>query len=260
LPRYDAVIPWIDSTEASVVVAVLRNFERQGISCTNPSKAVETASDMLRILQAWDENGIEMPWTVVAGSGNEVISAVRRIVGTPVLIRQLGANRRDCTIRVDSREALVATDEFFKQCKKEFLVQKLEPENRGFVIRAIVVGDRVIAAVRNEVPLRHPGRAFGKSGVIERVMLDRAVEAAIVRAAHALGLCIAGIDFLECHAGPRVLSATHSPDLQSVEQCTEVNIVGRVIDCVASSVRDIIVTDRSGLPSEARPVEGRTIP
>ena len=57
-----------------------------------------------------------------------------------------------------------------------------------------------------------------------------------MRAAQILGLNIAGVDMLEGEKGPQVMEVNSSPGLEGIENCTELDIAGAVVDYIAAQV------------------------
>src|ERR671926_11658 len=66
LHRYDAVIPRIGASITHYGLAVLRQFEVQGVFPLNESVAIGRSRDKLRALQLLARDGIGMPVTAFA--------------------------------------------------------------------------------------------------------------------------------------------------------------------------------------------------
>ena len=63
-----------------------------------------------------------------------------------------------------------------------------------------------------------------------RVRLSRAERTAAVRAAAALGLEVAGVDMLVSERGPLVTAVNASPELESIERATGVDVAGKIYE------------------------------
>jgi ribosomal protein S6--L-glutamate ligase len=50
-----------------------------------------------------------------------------------------------------------------------------------------------------------------------------------LKAAHTLGLDIAGVDILRAHRGPLVMEVNASPGLEGIEKTTGIDIAGKMI-------------------------------
>ena len=72
LPQYDAVIPRIGASVTHYGLAVLRQFEVQGVFPLNESVAIGRSRDKLRSLQLLSRAGVDIPKTVMASDPSEI--------------------------------------------------------------------------------------------------------------------------------------------------------------------------------------------
>ena len=114
------------------------------------------------------------------------------------------------------------------------LIQEYIAESHGKDIRALVVGDRVVASMRRRARGREFRSNYHLNGTVEKVDLLPEYEEAACRAARVLGLHIAGVDLLEAKNGPLVLEVNSSPGLEGIEKASEVNVASEIIDYVTS--------------------------
>src|SRR5690606_38045835 len=103
-------------------------------------------------------------------------------------------------------------------------------------IRAIVVGDRVVAAMRRVAQGQEFRSNVHRGGRTEVVQLDDTYAETAVRAAQIMGLRIAGIDMLEGKDGPQVMEVNSSPGLEGIEGATRLDIAGAIVDYVSAQV------------------------
>ena len=115
---------------------------------------------------------------------------------------------------------------------KSVLVQEYIAESHGKDIRALVVGDRVVACMRRKARGREFRSNYHLNGTVEKVDLSPEYEEIACRAARVLGLNIAGVDLLEGNDGPLVLEVNSSPGLEGIEKASQVNVAGNIIDFV----------------------------
>src|SRR5438094_331225 len=83
----------------------------------------------------------------------------------------------------------------------EILLQEFVAESRGRDVRALVVGDRVVGAMRREARSGEFRSNLHRGGEGTAVELPPAYAQAAVRAAHVLSLSVAGVDLLEAQSG-----------------------------------------------------------
>jgi ribosomal protein S6--L-glutamate ligase len=116
------------------------------------------------------------------------------------------------------------------------LIQKFVAESKGKDIRAFVVGDRVVAAMRRVAQGQEFRSNVHRGGVAEPVDLPDEYAETAVRAAQITGLRVAGVDMLESKTGPQIMEVNSSPGLEGIEKCTGLDIAGAVIDYIAAQV------------------------
>jgi len=115
---------------------------------------------------------------------------------------------------------------------RSVLVQEYIAESHGKDIRALVVGDRVVASMRRRARGREFRSNYHLNGTIENVDLPPEYVEQACRAARVLGLHIAGVDLLEAEHGPLVLEVNSSPGLEGIEKASGVNVAGEIIDFI----------------------------
>ncbi|MCA9238867.1 MAG: 30S ribosomal protein S6--L-glutamate ligase, partial [Planctomycetales bacterium] len=103
-------------------------------------------------------------------------------------------------------------------------------------IRALVVGDRVVAAMRRVAQGQEFRSNVHRGGRTEPVLLDEQFCETAVRAAQIIGLRIAGVDMLESASGPQIMEVNSSPGLEGIELATQLDIAGAIVDYIAAQV------------------------
>src|SRR5690606_1654040 len=89
LPLYDAVIPRIGASITHYGLAVLRQFEMQGVYPLNESVAIGRSRDKLRALQLLAREGIGLPVTAFAHGPRKARDVIEEVGGAPVVIKLL---------------------------------------------------------------------------------------------------------------------------------------------------------------------------
>jgi ribosomal protein S6--L-glutamate ligase len=130
-------------------------------------------------------------------------------------------------------EAIIET---LHSTKQNVLIQSFISESRGRDIRALVVGDRVVAAMRRVASGDEFRSNVHRGGTVEPVELSPEYEQAAVRSAQIMGLKVAGVDMLEGNEGPLVMEVNSSPGLQGIETATNLDVAGAIIDYIANQV------------------------
>jgi ribosomal protein S6--L-glutamate ligase len=236
LSSYDAVLPRVGTSITYFGTAVVRQFQQMDVFCANTAHGILNSRDKLRSLQILSRYHIGIPKTTFVKDKKDVIPAIERVGGAPVVIKLIEGTQGIGVLLAESRKAAEGIIELLQSQKQNVLVQKFVAESKGKDIRAFVVGDRVVASMRRIAQGQEFRSNVHRGGVAEAVELDEQYRETAVRAAQILGLRVAGVDMLEGKDGPQIMEVNSSPGLEGIETCTDLDIAGAVIDYIAAQV------------------------
>ena len=117
------------------------------------------------------------------------------------------------------------------------LIQKFVKESRGRDVRAIVVGDQVVAAMRRMATGDEFRSNVHRGGTTEPVELDDEYKHTAIRAAQIMGLRMAGVDILESSEGPQVMEVNSSPGLEGIESATGKDVAGIIVEFIEKQAK-----------------------
>ncbi len=236
LSEYDAVLPRIGASITYFGTAVVRQFEQMGIFSANSSAGISNSRDKLRSLQILARHHIGMPRTTFVRDKLDVLPAIERVGGAPVVIKLLEGTQGIGVLLAESESSAVGIIELLQSQKQNVLIQKFVAESKGRDVRALVVGDQVVAAMRRVAQGQEFRSNVHRGGLTEQVDLDESFRSTAVRAAQILGLRFAGVDMLEGADGPQVMEVNSSPGLEGIERCTQLDVAGAAIDYLVAQV------------------------
>lgn len=236
LSAYDAVLPRIGTSITYYGTAVVRQFEQMNVFSGNSSGGISNSRDKLRSLQILSRHQIGIPKTTFVRDKKDVLPAIERVGGAPVVIKLIEGTQGIGVLLADTIKAAEAIIELLQSQKQNVLIQKFVAESKGRDIRAFVVGDQVVGAMRRVAQGQEFRSNVHRGGVTETVELDENYKETAVRSAQIMGLRIAGVDMLEGKDGPQVMEINSSPGLEGIETCTQMDIAGAVIDYMAAQV------------------------
>tara|TARA_R110002073_G_scaffold108132_10_gene242960 strand:+ start:1355 stop:2572 length:1218 start_codon:yes stop_codon:yes gene_type:complete len=236
LADFDAMIPRIGASITYFGTAVVRQLEQMNVFVANSSAGIANSRDKLRSLQILSRHHIGMPKTTFVRDRGDVIPAIERIGGAPVIIKLLEGTQGVGVILADTIKIAEAIIETLQTAKQNVLVQSFVSESKGRDVRAFVVGDRVIGAMRRVAQGDEFRSNVHRGGVVETVELDDEFRETAIRAAQIMGLRIAGVDMLEGQHGPQVMEVNSSPGLEGIERATQKDIAGAIIEYCAAHV------------------------
>ncbi len=236
LGHYDAIIPRIGASITYFGTAVVRQFEQMDVFTAASSAGITNSRDKLRCLQIFSRHQIGIPETTFVREKRDVLPAIERVGGVPIIIKLLEGTQGVGVILADSVKIAEAIIETLQSTRQNVLVQKFVSESKGRDIRAIVIGDRVVAAMRRVAQGQEFRSNVHRGGRTERVILDETYCETAVRAAQIMGLRVAGVDMLESSTGPQVMEVNSSFGLEGIETCTQLDIAGAIVDYIAAQV------------------------
>lgn len=236
LSDYDAMLPRVGASVTYFGTAVVRQFEQMDVFCCNSSAGISNSRDKLRCLQILSRHHIGMPKTTFVRDKKDVIPAIERVGGAPVVIKLIEGTQGIGVLLADTIKSAEAIIELLQSQRQNVLVQKFVAESKGRDIRAFVVGEQVVASMRRVAQGQEFRSNVHRGGRTEGVQLDPVFQETAVRAAQIMGLRVAGVDMLESKDGPQVMEVNSSPGLEGIETCTQLDVAGAIIEYLAAQV------------------------
>lgn len=236
LSDYDAILPRIGNSITYFGTAVVRQFEQMDVYTPNTANGITNSRDKLRATQILSRHGIGMPATTFVRNRADLRPAIERVGGAPVVIKLLEGTQGIGVILAPQVKVAEAIIETLHSTKQNVLIQRYVAESRGRDIRALVVGDRVVAAMRRVAQGDEFRSNVHRGGSVEPVEVTPEYEQAAVRSAQIMGLRVAGVDMLEGNDGPLVMEVNSSPGLEGIETATKLDVAGAIIDYIANQV------------------------
>jgi ribosomal protein S6--L-glutamate ligase len=237
LPLYDAVIPRIGASITHYGLAVLRQFEMQGVFPVNESVAIGRSRDKLRALQLLARAGIGLPATAFAHGPRKAEDVIQEVGGAPVVVKLVEGTQGMGVILAETEASAKSIIEAFSAANVNILVQEYIKEAEGSDVRALVIGGRVVAAIRRIGKSGEFRSNLHRGGRAEAAEISDEERSTAVKAAAVLGLNVCGVDMLRSNHGPVVLEVNSSPGLKGIEQATGVDVAGEIIGFIEAAAR-----------------------
>lgn len=237
LSSYDAVIPRIGASVTLYGTAVVRQFEQMGVYCVNSSQAIGVSRDKLRSIQILSRHRIGIPKTAFVHRLDDVVPTIERMGGPPVIIKLLQGTQGIGVILADTANVAKSIIEVLQgAANQNVLIQEFVSESRGRDVRAFVVGNRVVAAMRRVAQGDEFRSNVHRGGRAEPIELDPEYERTALHAAQIMGLRVAGVDMLEGNDGPSIMEVNSSPGLEGIERATGIDVAGAIVELIEEEV------------------------
>jgi ribosomal protein S6--L-glutamate ligase len=237
LVGYDAIIPRIGASVTFYGMAVLRQFEMQGVYPLNESVAIGRSRDKLRSMQLLARDGIGLPVTTFAHDPKQTEEVLELAGGAPVVIKLLEGTQGIGVVLADTKRSAKSVVEAFRGAGVNILLQEFIKEAGGTDIRAIVVGGKVVAAMKRTGAEGDFRSNLHRGGSAELIKLSPEERSTAIRSAKSMGLNVCGVDMLRANHGPVVMEVNSSPGLEGVEKATGLDIAGKIIEYIEKNAK-----------------------
>jgi len=237
LSGFDVVIPRIGASVTYYGLAVLRQFEMMGVYPLNESVAIGRSRDKLRSMQILSREGIGLPVTAFAHDPNQTEEVINAVGGAPVIIKLIEGTQGIGVVLGETLQSAKSVIEAFRGANVNILVQEFIKEAGSTDIRAFVVDGKVIAAMKRTGAEGEFRSNLHRGGSAETIKITPEERSTAVRAAHALGLNVCGVDMLRANHGPVVMEVNSSPGLEGVEKATGIDVAGKIIEFIEKNAK-----------------------
>jgi len=234
---YDAVIPRIGASVTFYGAALLRQFEMMGAYPLNESVAITRSRDKLRSLQIMARAGIGLPLTGFANSPDDTKDLIKLVGGAPLVVKLLEGTQGKGVVLAETHKAAESLIDAFRNLDANFLVQEFIKEAGGADIRCLVVGSKVVAAMKRQAKEGEFRSNLHRGGTASLIRLTPEERSTAIRAAQKMGLNVAGVDLLRSNHGAVVLEVNSSPGLEGIETATGKDIASLIIQFIENNAK-----------------------
>ena len=233
----DAIIPRIGASVSFYGAAVVRQFEMMGVYSVNESVAITRSRDKLRASQLLARKGIGLPVTGFANSPNDTQDLIKIAGGAPVVIKLLEGTQGVGVVLAETKKAAESVVEAFRGLKANFMVQEFIAEAGGADIRCLVIGDKVVAAMKRQGKEGEFRSNLHRGGAASLIKITPEERSTAVRSAKVMGLNVAGVDLLRSNHGPVVMEVNSSPGLEGIETATKKDVAALIIEFIEKNAK-----------------------
>lgn len=229
IPELDVVIPRIGTSITDYGLAVVKQLEMLGIKVVNGSRGIAESRNKLRCLQVLAEKGYDIPTTVLMRGSRHSKIALRQVQGTPAVMKLIQGTQGVGVMLVESVTSAESVLDTMWGLGQDVILQQYISESAGRDIRAFVIGDKVVAAMRRQAKEGEFRSNIHRGGEGVPIELKDQYKRLAVQAAKAVGLSVAGVDMLESLSGPKILEVNSSPGFEGIEAATGLNVAKLMI-------------------------------
>ena len=235
LPEYDAIYAKGSFRYAGILNSLTLFLQNKGYMPVT-ADAFTYAHNKLLTHLLLQKNEIPMPGTYFSPT----ISAAKQLlenVNYPIIMKFPQGTQGKGVMFADSYASASSVLDALETLKQPFLIQEYV-ETDGRDIRAIVVGDKVVAAMQRTAVKGEARANIHAGGTGKAIMLDNYTKKIAVQAAKAIGADICGVDILESAKGPVVIEVNISPGLQGITAVTNIDIADHIAKHLFKKAQD----------------------
>ena len=237
LDDVDAIIPRIGASVTYYGCAVVRQFEMMNVFSTVSSDAIIRSRDKLRSFQHLSKAGIDMPKTVFTNYSFDVEKVIAHVGGTPVVIKLLEGTQGIGVVLAETKNAAESVLEAFNGLEARALVQEYIAESNGSDLRALIVDNQVLGAMKRQGKEGEFRSNLHRGGTYSYHKLSEEESKLALKAAQKLKLPICGVDILQSNRGPLIMEINSTPGLEGIEGASEKNIAQAIITYIERNRR-----------------------
>jgi ribosomal protein S6--L-glutamate ligase len=232
----DAVIPRIKPSVTFYGCALTRHFESLGIYALNTSAAITQSRDKLYSLQLLLSKGLDIPTTGFANSPMDTNDLIEMVGGAPLIVKLLEGAQGRGVVLAETKKAAESVINAFKSLRANLLVQEFVKEAQGKDLRCFVIDGKVVASIQREAAPGEFRANIHQGGSASIVKVTAEEKKLAIKAAHTMGLKVAGVDIIRSSKGPLLLEINSSPGLEGIETATGKDIAGVMIASIEKNL------------------------
>lgn len=185
---------------------------------------------------------IPMPKTYLSSSPKAAKELLKNLP-YPIIMKIPNGTQGKGVMFADSFAAATSMLDTLDTLKQPFLIQEFI-ETGGADIRAIVVGDKIIACMKRKSSSEDKRSNLHADGKGEQVIPSPEIRKIAVQTAKSLGAEICGVDILEGMKKPLVIEANLSPGLQGITAVSGVNVASHIARHIAIQTEKFIEEEK----------------
>jgi len=250
------IIPRLGSYEFAQALTVLEAFEERGMKSLNSSESYRHARNKWTVAQTLQKYNLPLPRTeLLPKLGSEVatstapplsiklqdpagiknFSAINDFspltnssISLPCIMKRLESSQGEGVYLVHSPEQWMEIRQRYTD--EALLMQEWIEESQGEDIRAFVVNNEVVAAMKRKALPGEFRSNLHLGGIGEKCTLKSEEASMAVELCQKLQLTVAGIDLLRSHRGSLILEANPCPGLEGIEKYSQINVAKKIIE------------------------------
>lgn len=189
-------------------------------------KAFNIGHDKMLTHLALQREQIPMPETYISANPSGAKELLEKL-SYPIVLKFPSGTQGKGVMFADSYISAASVLDAFSALNQPVIIQKYI-ETGGKDIRAIVVGDKVVAAMERKAIEGEKRANIHAGGKGKKTKLDYKAKDLAIKTAKAIGAEICAVDILENKKGAMVIEVNLSPGLQGITEATGIDVADKI--------------------------------
>ena len=225
LKNYDCIYAKGSFRYSSILANITARLHKKTYMPLTP-ESFTLGHDKLLTQMEFQKYNIPMPRTYLASTIEAAKKNLEKM-NYPIVMKFPKGTQGKGVMFAESYSSASSILDALSALKQPFLLQEFI-DTDGSDIRALVVGEKVIASMKRKSNVNEDRANIHAGGKAEAVILNDKIKRISIKAAKSIGAEICGVDILEGNKQPVVLEVNLSPGLQGISTVSENDIPDRI--------------------------------
>ena len=237
LPKF--VFPRTGSGTTYHIKAVIRHFERMGVTVINGSDAIDNVKDKLYSHQILAQSNLDIPNTMLLKHPIDV-DFVEKHIGFPAIVKTISGSYGRGVFLTETKKQLTQLLTMAELTKKSYniIIQEFIKDTWGKDLRVLVVNGKVIGCMMRQSQDEDFRANISRGGEGFPYEVNEQIEWLSTESSKALDLDIAGVDLLFDNGGFKICEVNSNPGFEGMEQYTKKNIAEEIVQFIKMKIGD----------------------
>jgi len=238
LPNYDCIYLKGSFRYANLLSSIAALLEGNVPYMPLPQSCFNVVHNKLLTHLVLQQKNIPMPKTYLSPTTEAAKELLQR-TNFPIVMKFPEGTQGKGVMFADSISSASSLLDALGALNQPFIIQEYI-ETGGTDLRALVIGDKVVAAMKRTAKRLEKRANLHAGGTGENITLSREASNLALDTAQALKAEICGVDILDGPLGPLVIEANISPGLQGLSQISSVNVADEIAKYLFRKTEEVV--------------------
>jgi len=237
LPKF--VFPRTGSGTTYHIKAVIRHFERMGVTVINSSDSIDNVKDKLYSHQILAQSNLDIPKTMLLRHPIDV-DFVQKHIGFPVIVKTISGSYGRGVFLAETKKQFKQLLTMAELTKKSYniIIQEFIKDTWGKDLRVLVVNNKVVGCMMRQSTDEDFRANLTRGGEGFPYEVNEQIEWLASESSKALDLDIAGVDLLFDNGGYKICEVNSNPGFEGMETFTKKNIAEEIVQFIKMKIGD----------------------